>query len=121
MGRQFDQAGIPINRCSLDRCDLMLTQTFADDVEICGEGSVAKRSLTSPGKRRLDGGGQGLFRAISDCALASAAAKNCKYEKPCSFQRSKSGLRALLRWSAADLAKGDNIIRRAEVAEEVRH
>jgi hypothetical protein len=32
-GREFDQAGIVINRGTLHRCDLMLAEAFADDVE----------------------------------------------------------------------------------------
>ena len=67
-GRQSDQAAVPVDRGALDGRDLMLAQAFADDVEARGEGSIAKGPLALARERRLDGGGQRLFR-IGDLGL----------------------------------------------------
>ncbi len=67
-GRQLDQADLPVDRGTLNRCNFMLAKAFANDVEAHRQGGIAKRSFTLARKRRLDGGSQRLFR-IGDFGL----------------------------------------------------
>ena len=67
-GRQFDQTGFAIDSRSLDRRYLVLAQAFANDVQTCGEGGIAKGQLAPPREGVLDGGSQRLFR-VDDLGL----------------------------------------------------
>ena len=74
-GGKSDQTAVAVDGGCLDRCDLMLAEAFADQVEPGGERCVAKGPSPFAREGRDDGGGEGLFWI---CNLGLGLGKRCR-------------------------------------------
>ena len=60
-----DQAAVAVNSGGLNRCDLVLAEALADQVEPGGERGIAKGPAAFARKRRDDGCSEGLLRVCN--------------------------------------------------------